>query len=121
MDEDALIAACGLDCSVCPLYNIPTDEKAAEDMISWFRREKWLKEDEGLKEALEKGMYCKSCRGDRSVHWSADCWILKCCVDDRKMSHCSECGDFPCDRLVDRSRKDARYEKALERLKSMKH
>lgn len=120
MNEGTLISVCGLDCSVCPLYNIPTNKKVAENMISWFKKEKWLKEDEGLKEVLEKGMYCKSCHGDRSIHWSPDCWILKCCVDDKKLNRCSECNDFPCDRLVDWSKKDKKYGQALERLKSMK-
>lgn len=52
-------------------------------MISWFKKEKWLKEDEGLKEVLDKRMYCKGCHGDRSIHWSSNCCILKCCVDEK--------------------------------------
>jgi len=87
--DGQLIAACGLDCGSCEIRLLPTDEKAAREAIDWYRQQGWLKEDEGLAEALARKMYCCGCHGDRSIHWSADCWILHCCVDERGLPHCS--------------------------------
>ena len=48
---------------------------------------------------IEQGMYCRGCRGDRSLHWSPDCPILLCCVDERHLEHCAQCKDFLCETL----------------------
>ena len=55
--------------------------------------------DEGITEVIEQGMYCRGCRGDRSLHWSPDCPILLCCVDERHLEHCAQCKDFLCETL----------------------
>ena len=80
----------------------------------------WLKEHEGVPEIIERGPYCCGCHGDRTVHRSADCWILQCCVDDKHLSFCYECETFPCSRLVEWAAQNARYTEALGRLHSAK-
>ena len=115
-----MIAVCGLDCTDCDIRKVPTDADAAQRIVGWFRSMGWLKESEGVPEIIERSMYCKGCRGDRSVHWSADCAILKCCVDERKLEFCYECADFVCERLNEWTQKDAKYGAALERLKGMR-
>jgi hypothetical protein len=75
---------------------------------------------EGVDEIIGRGMYCQGCRGDRAVHWSADCPILVCCVDERGLQSCSACDAFPCARLTDRARENARYTAALQRLEEMR-
>lgn len=122
--ERAWIAACGLDCDSCEIRRLPFDEAAAEACVAWYRQMGWLTENEGVAEALERGMTCRGCRGDRTVHWSVDansiCWILECCVDRRAHTHCSQCANFPCDRLVEWSRQNDGYREALERLHAMR-
>jgi hypothetical protein len=44
-------------------------------------------------------MYCKGCREDRSLHWSPECPLLICCVDERHLEHCAQCEDFLCEKL----------------------
>lgn len=120
MTEEArgrIIAVCGLDCTECDMRLAPTDPEAAKRVVAWFREMGWLEDDEGLDEVLERSMYCKGCRGDRSVHWSPDCWILQCCVDERGLSHCYQCDIFPCQRLTERAEESQRYTEALERLR----
>ena len=121
MSENApeMMAACGLDCGACAIRRMPFDEKAAEGVIDWFRSMGWLKENEGVAEAVERNMYCKGCHGDRETHWSADCWILQCAVDDHGLRHCHECADFPCQKLKAWGAENERYSAALGRLKRL--
>ena len=119
MESTQLIAVCGLDCTGCPLLNAATDKAAAQDLVGWFKHEGWLKEHEGVAEIMARGPYCKGCRGDRSVHWSANCWILKCCVDDSGLEVCYECEPFPCQRLADWAEQNEKYAQSLDRLHHM--
>ncbi|MBS3793959.1 MAG: DUF3795 domain-containing protein [Candidatus Thorarchaeota archaeon] len=119
MVQNEMIAACGLLCESCSIRRMPFDDKAAKTTIRWFREMNWLDENEGVEEAVAKEMYCKGCHGDRSIHWSPDCWILQCCVDEKGLEHCDECDDFPCDKLVDWSKQNDDYSAAFERLKEL--
>lgn len=114
------IAACGIDCNLCPIPQIHTDQKIAEQWVKQFKEWGLLKEHQGADEIIARGPYCIDCRGDRSVHWSADCWILKCCVDEKELQNCSECGDFPCKKLLEWSQTHEGNQKALENLKYLK-
>ena len=114
--KQGLIAACGLDCEACEIRRAPFDAYAARVLVSWFREMGWLQEDEGLVDALERGMTCQGCHADRSRHWSADCWILACCVDDRGLAFCHECDEFPCQRLAEWATQNESYSQALSRL-----
>jgi len=115
-----MIAVCGLDCGPCEIRRAPNEPDAAQRLVAWFKKEGWLKEDEGINEVIERRMYCMGCRGDRSVHWSSDCWILKCCVDDKGHEFCYECSMFPCERLSEWAKQSDDYGPALQRLKKMK-
>ena len=118
--RDEMIAVCGLDCGLCDIRKAPSDPEAAKRIVAWFRKEGWLKDNEGIKEVIERRMYCTGCRGDRSVHWSPDCWILKCCVDEKKDEFCYECNVFPCERLSERAKQNKHYGQAIDRLRQMK-
>jgi hypothetical protein len=95
-----MLAACGLDCGPCPIRLIPIDEKAAQGVINWFKEMGWLKENEGIKEAIERKMFCNGCQGDRDTHWSANCQIMLCCVDEKHKQHCGQCPELlTCEKL----------------------
>jgi hypothetical protein len=115
-----MLAVCGLDCGSCDIRKAPSDPEAARRIVAWFKQEGWLKENEGVKEVIERRMYCEGCREDRSIHWSPDCWILKCCVDEKGHDFCYECEVFPCERLSERSKQNNQYTEALDRLKEKK-
>jgi hypothetical protein len=115
-----LIAACGLDCGACDIRRVPTDPGAARRIVTWFQQMGWLKPHEGVDEIIERGMYCTGCRGSREVHWSPTCWILRCCVNDRRLAFCAECDAFPCQRLMTWAEESKRYAQALARLWRMR-
>ena len=114
------IAPCGLDCAQCDLCNLSHDSVAAQRTVKWFHDMGWLKAEEGIADILERKMYCTGCRGDRCVHWSADCSTLRCCVDDRKLTFCSQCSDFPCKPLKDWAATGEKYAQAFQRLEGMR-
>lgn len=117
---EQIISCCGYVCSNCDQHLLPTDPAVQAKMIPFYKKMGWLKEDEGLAEAIERGMYCLHCRGDRSKHWSADCEILHCCVDVKHLQYCSECDEFVCERLQKWAGNDPRPNEALARLKAMR-
>jgi hypothetical protein len=118
--NETLITVCGIDCTACPLRKASLgDVEAAEGLAQWWKSEGWLKEDEGVDEVLARGPHCLGCRGDRSVHWSPDCWILKCCVDEKGLAFCYECDDFPCGQLSEWAAQNTGYTEALNRLRRM--
>ncbi|MFN2243353.1 MAG: DUF3795 domain-containing protein [Anaerolineae bacterium] len=117
--ERIMTAACGLDCGSCEIRLAPTDPAAAKVVVSWFRQQGWLAAGEGMAQVMARKMYCTGCLGDRDTHWSADCWILACCVDRRGLSNCSECEAFACDRLVEWAGQNEGYSAALDRLRAL--
>jgi len=108
-----MIAACGLNCTECDIRLATDDPEIAQQTADWFDREL------GIKLKVED-IRCEGCKGDRARHWSADCWILKCCVDDKGLEFCDECEDFPCQQLNEWASGSERYSDALERLREMK-
>lgn len=114
--RESSLAACGLDCGSCDIRRLPSDPEAADRVVVWYRSKGWLGEHEGVSEAIARSMYCNGCLGDRTVHWSADCWILKCCVDGKGLKSCSACESFPCTALTSWSKQNASYGQAFERL-----
>ena len=105
-------AVCGLDCATCDIREATHDEAVAQSIVDWFEEE--------LDTVVKiENVHCDGCRGERSKHWSPDCWILHCCVDQKGLEHCSQCEAFPCDKLEAWATESARYARALERLKEM--
>jgi len=117
--EGEMLAACGLDCGPCPIRRIPFDAEAADKMVAWFKQMGWLKEAEGVAEAIEKKMYCNGCQGDRSAHWSGNCQIMLCCVDEKHKQHCGQCAELmSCDKLeAFASDEHEHHKEAVERLR----
>lgn len=120
MNTTDAMAPCGIDCAACNLFRAPIDEQAAGALVGWFRKAGWLKADEGAQEIMRRGPYCNGCRGDRSVQWSGNCTIRQCCIDTRKLQHCSDCSEFPCDKLVAWGKSPPHHAAALARLSAMR-
>lgn len=110
--ENQMIAVCGLECHKCDIFQATDDPKAAQKIADWFKKER--NEDVRL-----ENIRCLGCKEDRTKHWSFDCWILKCCVDEKSLEFCYECDQFPCEKLIQWSKECKGYEEALDRLKNM--
>lgn len=113
------ISACGLNCAECDLYNLPHSESIQKKMITYFQKQKWLKEDEGIDTIIEKGMYCKGCRVDTKAFWSEDCKIAICCKEEKKLENCSKCSSFTCEILKEHEEKDGKYKTGIDYLRKI--
>jgi len=107
-----LIGVCGLDCEQCDIRWASDDPKLALKIADWLRQNWSL-------QVRTENVHCSGCKGDRAKHWSADCWILQCCIDMKGLESCCQCQDFPCSRLNEWAKGDKRYENALGRLKEI--
>lgn len=108
-----MIAVCGLECANCDIRSASENVETAKHIARWFKSE--LGED-----VKPDQIRCGGCRGDRTEHWSPDCAILKCCVDDKGLEDCTYCSDFPCAMLVEWAESGDKYRTALDRLKMLK-
>ena len=111
--QNQMIAVCGLVCSECDIFRALNNPEIAQKIVDWFKEER----DTEIK---IEDIRCLGCKGDRTKHWSPDCWILNCCVDNKGLEFCYECEEFPCDGLNDWAHGSERYAEALERLERMK-
>jgi hypothetical protein len=112
-ETERLIAACGLDCTDCDMRQATTNPELQRTIARWFKEKR-------NRDVKPEEIHCTWCKGDRSGHWSADCWILKCCVDGKGLHYCSECPQFPCPPLGEWSRQNDRYGRAYARLLAMR-
>lgn len=108
-----MLAPCGLDCSACDIHRAKDDPGLMKTILDWFKTERKM-------ELSSEQIRCDGCLGNRSNHWSPDCWILKCAVDEHHHESCSECDEFPCEKLEKWAQSDAGYSRALGRLKEMR-
>ncbi|MCK4421756.1 DUF3795 domain-containing protein [candidate division WOR-3 bacterium] len=111
--ENKMIAVCGLDCSVCDIFQASNNTEIARKIVDWFKKERKV-------EVKIEDICCSGCKGDRTKHWSPDCWILKCCVDKKGLEFCYECEYFPCEKLNEWAEGSEKYGEALSRLKEMR-
>ncbi|MFO7742264.1 MAG: DUF3795 domain-containing protein [Anaerolineae bacterium] len=120
METTHMTAVCGLDCGTCEIRRARTDPGAAQVVVAWFQAMGWLEEDEGISEVIERGMTCTGCRGDRELHWSPDCSLLHCCVDESHLQHCAQCDEFVCEKLEAFANDgQAHHREAVEHLKQI--
>lgn len=58
-------------------------------------------------------------RRDPEIHWSHDCTLLQCCVDERGLEYCYECEEFICHKLEKWAADYPHHRRALDWLKEM--
>jgi hypothetical protein len=111
LNEEKIIAVCGLICSDCKIYNAQKNPEIAKELVEYFKG-KW-------ENVITEDFHCNGCI-DKGDCWSEECWIRDCCVDKYKLDYCYECEEFPCKKLKERAGEDEGYENALNNLKEMK-
>ena len=89
MDYQNMTAPCGLDCFNCPVFLANTDEKLREMVAA------------RLNVPIEKAV-CHGCRNEAGViaviGRNKPCYVYQC-IQEKEISLCCDCTDFPCDYL----------------------
>lgn len=91
---EKLLAACGLDCLVCPAY---IAAKTNDDELRKKTAIEWTKEF-GF-DATPEMINCHGCFATDGVligHCS-QC-LMRLCALEKKVANCGACADFPCDK-----------------------
>ncbi|MHA1435240.1 MAG: DUF3795 domain-containing protein [Candidatus Heimdallarchaeota archaeon] len=116
---DNPISICGLDCSKCDIYLCDEDEIIAERMLSWFKKQGWRPDSTTVQEFMQEGKFCEGCRGNRERHWSSNCKLLICCLDEKGLDSCHKCADFICEKLEAWGKSNEKYAQGIEQLKKL--
>ena len=98
-----------------------SDENSAKIVLDWFKDNNWCDENLSLEDFMNEGKRCYGCHGNRELHWSPDCDMMKCCIDKKGLEFCYECDEFVCDVLSKHSKKNERYLDGLNRLKECRN
>ncbi len=89
MDYRRMTAPCGLDCFNCPIHLSIKDERLQKAL------------GQRLNVSPEM-LSCQGCRAEKGMipflNLSAPCAVYTC-TEEKGIHNCSECPDFPCDRL----------------------
>ena len=91
-EMDQIIAACGNDCSACPRYVAHPYEKTAEELR--HTAELWMKIGYRDHIVTNEEISCTGCKPDNWCRYH----VVKCC-EDKGISNCSECTDYPCQNM----------------------
>lgn len=107
-----MIAPCGIECDKCSVYLASDNPEMAERLADSFKKNV-------DPNAEPSWFHCQGCPGDRKDHWNPNCWILVCCVDNKKLQHCNQCPEFACEGLVEWAGLREQHKNGLEYLKRM--
>jgi hypothetical protein len=112
MAKERTTSACGMICSTCPIHLAPNNPQIANQLTEDFKSQ-W----ENVK---PEDFSCTGCWGEDDKMWSPNCEIRKCCAKEKKLEYCYECQLFPCDKLKNWAKQNAKYTTAFYNLKKMK-
>jgi hypothetical protein len=90
MDENlnVLLTACGLYCGACYHYR------------ALFYDDDRLRAEAVRRGRTPEGFICQGCRSDvLYIHPGCAQCKIRACTDEKGISHCGECTEFPCDRI----------------------
>ena len=120
------LAACGIDCTECNLFivTMEKDKKVAESLVEWFRSQGWIKQNDGAEAVLNKNPLCKGCWYiTDDCFWKCGCGKIdfRICCEEKKINHCGECDDFPCEYYKKWTEMHEGHKKAMDYLLLQKH
>jgi hypothetical protein len=74
------LGVCGLDCGQCTIHL-----RTKEELDFW----------KAQNADLDK-VRCDGCRSERREgrHWSCDCKLVACCIDQKGFEFCAQCADL---------------------------
>ena len=107
-----MTAYCGLDCSECKAFRA-TQENDSE------RKKELAKQWTGELEVEFKpeDINCNGCKSDIISGWCRKICKIRPCAEDRKVTTCAHCNDYPCGKLKEFLSKEPVATKNLENIR----
>ena len=84
-----LAAPCGLYCGNCEIYRAFRDDDF--EALAGYAKE--------MNSPIDR-VKCEGCRSDFMMFWCPECEVRRC-NEEKSLSFCFECEDFPCVALVE--------------------
>lgn len=117
---DEMIAYCGLNCLMCPIYlatSEENDEKKKQMRIDIVNQ---CKEQYGMEIKLEDVTDCDGCKAEAARLFSGckDCRI-RLCARQKNIENCAYCGQYICEKLEKFFTTDKDAKKRLDKVRSM--
>ena len=112
MDEEFVYDTyCGLNCGACHML-IANEEK----------NEQWLAATAEKQNRKLEDMRCHGCKTDITAIFCANCG-MRMCAREKNLEFCSECSDYPCQKIKSFRNDDAPHHSAiiknLERIRAI--
>ena len=96
MELEELVAVCGLYCGACPVYRVRQDNN--QEGLEEIRQN--MSQRQGREVSLDE-VWCDGClSGGRLSSFCQKCEIRLCAAGKPGVTRCSDCSDFPCDRII---------------------
>lgn len=91
-----MISYCGLDCSACEEY-LATQANNETELEKIARQ--WTDSKKFRVNVSPENVLCDGCKSGKrlSFHCSETCIIKKCC-QEKNLSTCAECENYPCEK-----------------------
>lgn len=102
---DAKITLCGDDCLACPRYNARTDDELSAVARLWYRvgwRERVVSNEE---------ISCTGCAAHKQCTYG-----LVECTQAHGVAKCSQCPDFPCERIRQMLERSEQYRRRCQKV-----
>lgn len=92
--DTTLVGACGLFCGTCLIYTATILD--IKNLKLQLAKEIFIAENP---EGNISKIKCFGCHGNKDLHWSPRCKILRC-TTEKNILTCAECSEFACEKLV---------------------
>jgi hypothetical protein len=101
MNENEMLAYCGLICEACPIYLATRQETSEERARMRADIAKQCKEHYGLAYSLEDITDCDGCRTEDGRLFSGcrNC-AVRTCARERMFDNCAACPEYACEKLA---------------------
>lgn len=99
------ITLCGDNCIYCPRYNARTDDELKRVAELWYKvgwRDKVVSNEE---------IQCTGCSSHKQCTYR-----LVDCTKEHGVEKCSQCGEFPCEKIDDMLKRSEQYRRICEKV-----
>jgi hypothetical protein len=107
--KEKMVTVCGKNCTECSIFNgdIKETAKKLSELLQMYGFTKetmelipesgWYGDFETGLDWCQKKINCSGCRSENRLN--PDCELRNCCIEEKKLSFCFECTEFPCNKI----------------------